>query len=179
MIKLFDIENNVVKPGKDCYAIDVFKEIIKIHKNNAGKIFAFYHYMCDLNPDTNSFANVSEDEKVEIVSRAVYPEIDLDDDLIIEGLELALKLYETPNYRIFKAFKILMEKLAREIAYTYVSLNGDDGNIGEVQKANKTYQELKIALKDSFKEFQDELGTAEVKGKGTSSYDAGKSDELD
>jgi len=179
MINLFDIEGDVIKPGKDCFSIDVYRKIMDKYKEDSGKIFAFYHHMCDLNPDTNSFALLPEDQKIEVVSRAVFSDIDLEDDLILEGLDIAERLYETPNYRVYKGFKKLMDKLAIELSYTYVSLNGDDGNISEIQKANKTYQELKIALKDSFKEFQEEVGTDEVKGKGVSSYDAGKSEELE
>lgn len=179
LVKLFDIHEGRIVPTEHCYAIGYLKDIIEDYGPNSGKIFAFFHYMWDLNEETNPFANVAEEEKVEVIVRAICPEIDIDDPLIQEGLELVGKLYETPNYRIFKGFKIVLEKLAKELYYVNISLNKEDGNISQIKMANMTYKELNEGYKEAKAAYIEELGSIQARGGGKRSYDAGKSKELE
>lgn len=178
-VRLFDIQERGIVPTEHCYSIGYLKDIIEEYGPNAGKIFAYYHYMWDLNPDTNPFADLPEEEKVEVIVRNICPEIDIDDPLIQEGLELVGKLYETPNYRIFKGFKIVMDKLAKELYYVNISLNKEDGNISQIKLANITYKELNEGYKEARAAYIEELGSIQARGGGKRSYDAGKSKELD
>lgn len=177
MIKLFYIEDGKAMPSEHCYTIGYLKDIMDEYGENATKIFLYFHYMWSFNPDDNPFINLPEAEKQEVIVRNICPEIDIDDPLIQEGLELVGKLYETPSYRVFMSFKNSIDKLATALKYVHISLDKDDGNIREIKEANKTYQELKVAYKDAFKEMMNELGSIRGRGGGDLSYDEFEEDD--
>lgn len=178
VVKLFNIEGEVATPTDLCYHIPYLKDVIDEYGSNAIKIFRFYHYMWDLNPNTNPFVNLLEEEKIEVISRQICPEIDIDAPLIREGLELVGKLYETELYRVYKGFKQAIDKIAIEIKYVKVSLYKEDGNSAEIDRAVKLYDNLKTRLKEAYQELMDEMNVTNSRGGGKRSYDIGKDEEL-
>lgn len=179
VVKLFNIDGDIATPTDLCYHIPYLKDIIDEYGDNAVRIFRFYHYMWDLNPNTNPYTNLSEEEKIEVVTRNICPDIDIDAPLIQEGLELVGKLYETELYRVYKGFKKTIDKIATEISFVKVSLYKEDGNSGEIDRAVKLYDNLKTRLKEAYQELMDEMNVTTARGGGKRSYDVGKSEELD
>lgn len=178
-VKLFEIDGDIAKPTALCYQVPYLKDIIDEYGENAIKIFRFFHYMWDLNPATNPYVNLAEEEKIEVITRNICPDIDIDDQLIKEGLELVGKLYETETYRIYKGFKRAMDKLATQISFVQISLYKDDGNAGEVDKAVRLYDNLKARLKESYQDLMDEMNVVNARGGGRRAYDIGENIELE
>lgn len=167
--KLFDIVGGRAKLTEHCYTIEDFKQIIDTFGEDiATKIFTVYHYMADLNPDTNPFANVSEVDKLETIVRATCPklpiEIDWNDDIFQEGIELTRTCYATGSYRGYLALKTLRDKLVYTVQNTPVSASKDDGNTSELDRLLKVLETVTESTRKAFSEFEAENGTVQRKG---------------
>ena len=179
MIKIFDIKDGIAKPTEHCYSIGFLKDILDEYGDNACKIFIYLHYMCSLNPEDNPFFNVPQIQKKEVIVRNVCPEIDVETPLIEMALELIKELYETPHYRAYLAFKNTMDKISYELEYAKVHLTKEDGNSGEIAKAMKVYNDIKINYKEAYKEMLEEMQVATVWGGKIRNQWTGKSEELE
>lgn len=184
--KLYDIINGEAKITNHCYSVDLLKTIIDTFgEYNAAKIFTVFHYMADLNPDTNPFANTSEVDKLETVVRYVCPnlpiEIDWNDDIFEEGIEFTRTCYETGSYRGYLANKTLRDKLVNTIQTATVSVSKEDGNISELDRALKMLDTVNESTRKAFSEFEAENGSVQRKGgrKAVTRTIGGKAIELD
>lgn len=184
--KLFDIKDGKVRLTEHCYTIEDFKTIIDTFGEDiATKIFTVFHYMADLNPDTNPFANVSEVDKLEVVVRATCPnlpiEIDWNDDVFEEGIEFTRTCYETGSYRGYLANKTLRDKLVNTIQTATVSVSKEDGNISELDRALKMLDTVNESTRKAFSEFEAENGSVQRKGgrKAVTRTIGGKAIELE
>lgn len=185
-VKLFDIINGKARMTEHCYTIKDFKKIIDTYGESvATDIFTVFHYMTDLNPDTNPFANVAEYEKLETIIRAVCPdlpiEIDWNDDIFEEGIELTRTMYATGTYRAYLAIKTLRDRLTKTIETAQTSVSRDDGNMGELQKALAMFETMNESARKAFSEFEAENGLVQRKGgrKAVTRTIGGKAIELD
>lgn len=178
-VKLFDIKEGVARPTEHCYTIGYLKDILDEYGENAPKIFLYLHYMCSLNPEDNPFANRPEIEKKEIIVRNICPEIDIDTPLIETALDLVRDLYETPNYRAYKSFKNVMDKISYAIEFAKVHVTKEDGNSGEIQKAIKVYNDIKLNCREAYKEMLDEMQVTTAWGGKSRNQWSGKSEELE
>jgi len=134
-------------------------------------IFTIFQYTADLNPATNPFVNVSEEEKLETIIRSVAPELDIsidwDDVEITECIELTRKLFSTVTYRKYLASKILCDKITYEIEHAVVVLDKEGGNSAELKKAYELFDMVNDQTKKLFQEYLDEQeGMVQVKGQG-------------
>ena len=171
-INLFDIgldgEPKITKHVKDIWylnhIVETYGELVAL------KLFKIFDFVYNLNPQENPFANLPEDNKFETVLRSTYPElemeIDLNDQVIESALDLVGELYETNNYRAYKAIKIAYEKIIKELEYTHISLNKEDGNMAEINKALSAFEDLKKKLSSSYKELEEEMQMKQVRGGG-------------
>lgn len=168
-VKLFDIRNGKAHITEHCYTITYLKEIIeKYGETVACKIFTVFQYMADLNPETNPYANIAEDEKLETVVRSVCPDlsvdIDWEDEILQEGIELTRKQFETGTYRAYLAIKTLRDRLTKTIETAQTSVSRDDGNMGELTKALSIFEVMNESARKAFSEFEAENGTVQRKG---------------
>lgn len=185
-IKLFDVKNGVATITDHCYTNVYLNEIIKkFGEDISVKIFTVLHYMSDLNPETNPYANISEIEKLEVIVRACAQdlplEVDWDDEIIQESLELVRKMYETGSYRAYLSLKTLRDKLQNEIGMVSVSLYKEDGNSAELNRALSVLESLNEATRKAYSEFEAENGTVQRKGgrKAVTRTIGGKAIELE
>lgn len=185
-IKLFDVKNGKATITDHCYTNIYYNNIIKKYgEDTAVKIFTVFQYMSDLNPETNPYANVSEIEKLEVVIRSCASDlpldIDWDDELLVEGMELTRKLFETGAYRAYLAIKGMRDKLTEEMNLVNISMYKEDGNVGEVKKALEVYETINESTKKAFSEFEAENGTVQRKGgrKAVTRTIGGKAIDLD
>lgn len=167
--KLFNINNGILTLTEHCHTIWYLQSIIdKYGEDNAKKIFLVLHYLNDLNPTTNAFANISEVGRLEAIISAVCPElpllVDWNDEEIVLAISLIKELYETPTYRVYKTFKTLIDKLNYELQTVNISLYKDDGNIAQVDKALSTYNNMRDGAKKAFEEFEKENNVEKVWG---------------
>lgn len=175
---LFDINNGVVTPTAHCYTIAAYKNVIDEFGENAGKIFAFCHYMYSLNEKRNPFALLPEAEKEEVITRQICPELDTESPVVREALELTKKTYETSTHRLFKGFKMMIDSMATYLQNTPVT-GGQDGNIGQVVAAAKAYPALRESYRQAYKDHQEEQGTETVRGGAKLAYDEDDDDDIE
>lgn len=158
MIKLFEVRETGIFPTEHCYTNTYLKGIIEEYGDNAGKVFAFMHYMKSANPTENPYFNVPDLQKREVIQHSVCPELDLDNDLVDYCLEIVEKLYETTFSRMYKASKRIMDELSYELSFVKLSIDAHDGNSGELLKAYKLYNDLKAGYKDAYNDMMAEMG---------------------
>jgi len=177
-IRLFDIIGGVVTPTEHCYTIASLKNIMEEYGENAGKIMAYLHYMCSLNGQDNPFADLPEEEKQEVITRQICPEIDTDAVDIKDALEVVRKMHETATYTVYKGFKVMLEKLGRYLQVNELT-TGMDGNLTQVVNAAKSYPALSQAFKEAYKEHLEEVQSEKVRGGVRLSYDEDDNDEIE
>lgn len=188
MDSLFKFNNGKATISDHVRNIWYYSNLIdKYGDNTAVKLFTVFQYMADLNPGTNPYVNVAENEKLETIIRTVCPELDIsidwDDCEITECIELTRKLFETPTYRKYLASKVMLDKLTYEMHYTHVDLSKEAGNSGEIKKAYELFAIVKEETKKLYQEYLDEQeGMMQVKGRGKQLMNrrqGGKSIELE
>lgn len=185
-INLFDktIEGKIIIT-ENAKSIWYIRDIIKnIGEESACKLFFVFDKCYDLNPMTNPFINIPEEEKFEVVLRATYPEldqlIDLDDEIILEAFDLIGELYSTPKYEKYKALKMAYEKMVKTLKYVRPSLEKDTGNSGEIKKCIDALEDIEVKMKTAYTELEEEMSLLHHRG-GRSSSDrriGGKNKEL-
>jgi len=170
MIKLFDIENNVVKVTEHCHIIKPFKAILeeypdsKVHLN----IFAYIFYMTCPSQE-NPFFNVPEDDKEDFIEQEIEINFNIECDFVQAGLEQANKLYETPTRRAHLGMKKMMDNLSDYMGETKIE-HGRDGNISALIQAAKNFS----GIRESFKNVSADLAAEQethVRGDKQLGYD--------
>lgn len=174
-INLFNFDGKNVKLTEHCYTNWYLKAIIdKYGENVALKIFIVFQYMSDLT-DANPYTNVSENEKLETIIRAVCPElpleVDWNDELITEALELTRKLYETQNYKIYRAIKTQMDDFEEKLRTANLVLTKNDGNAKIIKEGFDLHGYLKDRMKQAKADLMEENKAVSAKGGYAFGYD--------
>ena len=169
IVKLFDIQNNVVVPTEHCYTLATLKTIMDNHPDDYLKIYQYLFYMTCPNPDINPFFNLSEIDKEEIVLQEINAEFSTDDGDIVGALKFCKDMYETPTSRAYKGIKQMLDKLATYMETTEIT-HGRDGNINSLVAAAAKFQQIRDSYKGAYKDLQDEL-KSQVRGGQGLAYD--------
>lgn len=188
MHPLFKFNDGLAYITDHARATWIYNEFIETHGEKiAVKLFIVFHYMADMSMD-NPYRNVNEVEKLEVIVRAICPELELEkvdwnDYAILEAIEFTRKTYETASYRKYLASKTIVDKLTTKLNTTYVDLSKESGNSGEIKKAYDLFTILNEQTKKLHQEYLDEIGTVQIKGQGRRSNEdmenGGKLEELD
>lgn len=168
-IKLFDIQNNKITPTEHCYTISTLKSIMDKYPDEYNSIYAYLFYMSCLNDEENPFANIPEGDKEDIILKEVGGNFSPDDKEIYNALELTRKLYETVSYRMYRAIKISVDKMAKYLEATPIT-DGRDGNIKDIQKAQKEFNEICMNVVARERAFKEENSTI-ARGGSQIAYD--------
>lgn len=169
MIRLFDIVNSKVIPSEHCYTISSFKEIIETYPEECSNIFAYIFYLSCPNPDLNPFFDVPEVDKEELVRREVGGDFDSDDELIMNALDVAKKLYETPTVRAYMGIKTMLDRLAKYMETTEIE-HGRDGNITALINAASKFEAIRQSFKGTLRDLEEEQKST-VRGNQRLAYD--------
>lgn len=145
MIKLFEIENNVVKPTVHCYNISWLKVIMDKWPDKAIKIYAYIYYMVVPN-DENPYFNYPPELREEILIKDLEIDFDTEEDEILVALEKLEKLYETPTMRAYNGVRTLIENMA-EYMETEKITAGRDGNITALIRLAKDFDDIRKSFK--------------------------------
>lgn len=171
-VNIFDFDKNgqarLTQAVKDIWYLAAIVD--KYGEKNALRLFKIFDFCYNLNPEENPYANLPEENKFEIILQSTYPEldrvIDMEDDLIEQALDLVEELYATTRYRAYKAYKVVYEKIIKELEYTHVSTAKEDGNMGEINKALSAFSDLDKKMAESYKNLEEEMQTTQVRGGG-------------
>lgn len=169
IVRLFDINNNVVVPTEHCYTLSTLKKIMDNHPDDYLKIYQYLFYMTCPNPDINPFFNTSEIDKEEIILKEIDAEFSTDDSDIEAALRFCSDMYETPTSRAYKGIKQMLDRLGRYMETTEIT-HGRDGNINSLVNAAAKYQQIRESYKGAFKDLQDEQ-KSQVRGGQGLAYD--------
>ena len=169
IVKLFDIQNNVVVPTEHCYTLATLKTIMDNHPDDYLKIYQYLFYMTCPNPDINPFFNLSEIDKEEIVLQEINAEFSTDDGDIVGALKFCKDMYETPTSRAYKGIASMLDRLAKYMETTPIS-HGRDGNINSLVAAAKNFEQIRASFKGAYKDLQEEQ-SSRVRGGIGMAYD--------
>ena len=168
MIKLFEIDNNVVKPTEHCQTIKWLKVIGEKYPENKLKIFGYLFYMACPSQE-NPYFNIVEDLREEVIIGDLDIDFSLEEDEIIEGLEKARKMYETPTVRAYKSITIMLDNLSEYMTTAEVTA-GRDGNINSLLRIAKEFDAIRQSYKGVVKDLEAEQ-KAHVRGSQQLGYD--------
>lgn len=168
MIRLFEIQNKTLIPTEHCYAIKWLKVIMDEYPDNYLKVYAYIFYMTCPSPD-NPYFNLVEDEKEEAIIHDIAVDFSTEDDVIIEALDRAEKLYETSSVRAFQGLKKAMDNIADYMGNRPIT-DGKDGNIGQIRAMAKDFDNIRQSYKGVLKDLEAEQ-EAHVRGGQNLAYD--------
>ena len=168
MIKLFELQNNVVKPTVHCYNIKWLKVIMDKWPDKAIKIYAYMFYMAVPNGE-NPYFNYPPDLREDMLIKDLEIDFNTEEDEIIEGVEKLSKLYETPTLRAYNGVRTMIENMADYMESTKITA-GRDGNITALIRLAKEFDSIRQSFKGVAKDLADEQET-KVRGGQNLAYD--------
>jgi hypothetical protein len=170
MIRLLEVENNVVKPTEHCQIIKWLKVIQDKWPEHYVQIYAYIFYMSCPSQE-NPYFNVPFDLREETCIQDVdLPEdFDFEADEIIEAIEKATVLYETPTIRAYKGITTMLDNLTEYMETTKVTA-GRDGNINSLLRIAKEFDAIRQSYKGIAKDLEAEQQTI-VRGGQNLAYD--------
>lgn len=168
MIKLFEIENKVVKPTEHCQVIKWLKVIQEVFPDNFMDVYAYIFYMA--NPSQmNPYYNVPFDSREDTILEDLVSEIDTEADEIIEAVEKARVLYKTPTVRAYENISVMLDNIGDYIRTATVTV-GRDGNLTSLIRVGKEYDALRQSFKGVAKDLDAEQ-ESHVRGGQDLGYD--------
>ena len=171
IIRLFDIEGGQLIPSIHCFTLKELQYLMEVHPDNYLKMYQYIFYMTCLNPDLNPFFNVPESEKEEMILTQLGNSFSPEDDGVVEALNLARKLYETPTARAYYGIQAFIENMA-SIMSTKITF-GRDSNADSLLKMAERYGNVRESYKGTYKDLMEEQETKARGGTGLAYDDQG------
>ena len=170
LIKLFDIQNNVVVPTEHCYTLRALKDVMDEYPEDYLKIYQYLFYMTCPNPDLNPFFHTPDVEKEGLILDEIQAEFSTEDKTVFDALLFCQRLYETPTSRAYKGMASMLDRLAKYMETTQITA-GRDGNINSLVAAAKNFDQIRASFKGVYKDLQDEQ-SSKVRGGQGLAYDS-------
>lgn len=168
MIKLLDIENNVVKPTEHCQMITWLKVIQDKFPDNALKIYGYIFYMACPSQE-NPYFNMPAELREDVIIDDLGIDFSLEEDEIIAAVTKATKMYETPTVRAYNGITTMLDNLTEYMSTTQVTA-GRDGNINSLLRIAKEFDAIRQSFKGVAKDLQAEQ-ESHVRGGQDLGYD--------
>jgi hypothetical protein len=170
LIKLFDVQNNVVIPTEHCYTLKALRDVMEEYPDDHIKIFQYLFYMSCPNPDMNPFFYTPELDKESLIIEQIEAEFSTEDDTIFIALQFCLRMYETPTSRAYKGIASMLDRLARYMETESITA-GRDGNINSMINAASKFDQIRASFKGAYKDLQEEQ-QSKVRGGQGLAYDS-------
>jgi hypothetical protein len=165
IIKLFDVQNNVVVPTEHCYTLKALKDVMDEYPDDYLKIYQYLFYMTCPNPDMNPFFYTPDIDKENLIMQQIEGEFSTEDDTVFTALQFCQRMYETPTSRAYKGIASMLDRLARYMEVTTITA-GRDGNINSLISAAKNYEAIRQSFKGAYKDLQEEQSSRVRGGQG-------------
>jgi len=169
-IKLFDLENGVIKATEHCYTINWLHDIMVNYPDNYLKIYTYIFYMTCPNPELNPFFNMPDDDKEDLIIESIGLDVSTDDDLIVKAIEKCDILYTTPTLRAYNGIAKMLDNLSYYMGTANITA-GRDGNINSLVAAAKNYDAIRASFKGAYKDLLEEQNKSSVRGGQSLGYD--------
>ena len=170
IIKLFEVNNNVVIPTEHCYTLKALKDIMDEYPDDYLKIYQYLFYMTCPNPDMNPFFYTPSRDKEALIMTQIDAEFSTEDDSIYVALQFCERMYETPTSRAYKGISSMLDRLGRYMETTSIT-DGRDGNINSIVAAAKNFDQIRASFKGVYKDLQEEQ-QSKVRGGQGLAYDS-------
>ena len=170
IIKLFEVQNNVVIPTEHCYTLKALKDIMEEYPDDYLKIYQYLFYMTCPNPDMNPFFYTPDVDKEALIITQIEGEFSTEDDSIFTALKFCQRMYETPTSRAYDGMRIALDRIARYLSTTQIT-DGKDGNIGQIRALAKDFDSIRQSFKGAYKDLQEEQ-QRKVRGGQGLAYDS-------
>jgi hypothetical protein len=169
MIRLFDIANGKVVASEHCYTLKFLKDIMDAYPDEHLRIYTYLFYMTCPNPDLNPFFHFIESEKEEVILEEIGADFSTDDDLIVKGLSMCERMYQTETSRAYNGIKKALDNIARYMSTTQIT-DGRDGNIAQIGRIAKDFDAIRQSYKGVYKDLIEEQQST-VRGGQNLAYD--------
>lgn len=170
IVKLFEVNNNVVIPTEHCYTLKALKDIMDEYPDDYLKIYQYLFYMTCPNPDMNPFFYTPSIDKEALIMTQIDAEFSTEDDSIFVALQFCERMYETPTSRAYKGIASMLDRLGRYMENTSIT-DGRDGNINSIVAAAKNFDQIRSSFKGVYKDLQEEQ-QSKVRGGQGLAYDS-------
>jgi hypothetical protein len=170
IIKLFEVQNNVVVPTEHCYTLKALKDIMEEYPDEYLKIYQYLFYMTCPNPDMNPFFYTPDVDKEPLIMTQIEGEFSTEDDNIYIALKFCERMYETPTSRAYKGIASMLDRLARYMETATIT-TGRDGNMNSLIAAASKYDQIRQSFKGAYKDLQEEQ-QSKVRGGQGLAYDS-------
>ena len=170
IIKLFEVQNNVVIPTEHCYTLKALKDIMEEYPDDYLKIYQYLFYMTCPNPDMNPFFYTPSIDKEALIMTQIDGEFSTEDDSIYVALQFCERMYETPTSRAYKGISSMLDRLGRYMETTSIT-DGRDGNINSIRALAKDFDSIRQSFKGAYKDLQEEQ-QSKVRGGQGLAYDS-------
>jgi hypothetical protein len=121
------------------------------------------------NPDLNPFFDIPDEDKEGIILNEVNAEFSIEDELIIKGMTLCKKMYETPTYRAYEGIKIFLDNMAKSMKTESITF-GRDGSGPALLRMAEKYDQVRQSFKGVYKDLMEEQQSS-VRGNQNLAYD--------
>jgi hypothetical protein len=169
MIRLFDIASGKVVASEHCYTLKFLKDIMDGYPEEYLRVYTYLFYMTCPNPDLNPFFHFVESEKEEVILEEIGAEFSTDDDLIVKGLSMCERMYQTETSRAYNGIKKALDNIARYMSTTQIT-DGRDGNIAQIGRIAKDFDAIRQSYKGVYKDLIEEQQSS-VRGGQNLAYD--------
>lgn len=169
IVKLFDIQNGQVTPSEHCHTLKFLKAIMDKYPDKYLKIYQYLFYMTCPHPDHNPFCHMLDMDKEELILQQIQADFSSEDELIPEAVKTCKILYETPTARAYEGIKIALDNISKYMRNTAIT-DGRDGNIAQIGKIAKDFNEIRQSFNGAYKDYMEELDK-KVRGGQTMAYD--------
>lgn len=167
-IKLFDVEEGVVRPTEHCYNLPWLSKIMDEFPDQYMKVYGYLFYM-SCRSSYNPYFNLPEEELEETVLEDIEAEFDIEDHTILVALEKCRKMYETPTVRAYKGISKMLDKLATYMETQSIT-DGRDGNITQLIRAAKEFDSIRKSFKGTLRDLEEET-SSRTRGGSSMAYD--------
>ena len=170
IIKLFEVQNNVVIPTEHCHTLKALKDIMDEYPDDYLKIYQYLFYMTCPNPDMNPFFYTPDVDKEHLIMTQIEGEFSTEDDSVFIALKFCERMYETPTSRAYDGMRTALDRIARYLSTTQIT-DGKDGNIGQIRALAKDFDSIRQSFKGAYKDLQEEQ-QSKVRGGQGLAYDS-------
>ena len=113
------------------------------------------YFTCVAQTKENPYSNLPESIKEEVIIKDLDIDFSVEADCIIEALQNAILLYETPTLRSYNSIKTMLDNLSDYMRDTAVT-SGRDGNITALLRVAEKYDAIRKSFKGVAKDLDDE-----------------------
>lgn len=170
IIRLFDVQNDVVVPTEHCYTLKTLKNIMDKYPEDYLSVYQYLFYMTCPSPDLNPFFTTPEWDKEELILEEVSAEFSSEDEAVRMALKFCQDMYETPTSRAYHGIANMLDRLADYLGNTEIE-HGRDGNINQMVNAAAKYDSMRSSFKGAYRDLKDEQ-QSHVRGGEGLSYDS-------